>query len=127
MAGPTGFFDDAHVHIHVPEGATPKDGPSAGITIALALLSLARGQSVRKVAMTGELTLSGLVLPVGGIREKVIAARRGDITELILPERNRRDFDELPDYLRAGLNVHFASRFHQVPAYALGTEALPGA
>ena len=109
------FFDEAFVHLHVPEGATPKDGPSAGITIASALLSLARQQAPRAgLAMTGEITLTGHVLPVGGIREKVIAARRQGIHELILPEANRGDFEELPDYLRDGMTVHFAKHFRDV-------------
>ncbi len=113
-ADPT-FFDEAFVHLHVPEGATPKDGPSAGITMASALLSLARDQAPKKgVAMTGELTLTGQVLPIGGVREKVIAARRQKIHELILPEANRSHFDELPDYLKEGLTVHFARRFADV-------------
>ncbi len=108
-------FDNAFIHLHVPEGATPKDGPSAGITMATALLSLARNVRPRgPIAMTGELTLTGQVLPVGGIREKVIAARRVKIKELILPEDNRRDFDELPDHIRAGLTVHFASHYDEV-------------
>lgn len=113
-ADPT-FFDEAFVHLHVPEGATPKDGPSAGITMASALLSLARDQAPKKgVAMTGELTLTGQVLPIGGVREKVIAARRQKIFELILPEANRAHFDELPGYLKEGLTVHFARRFADV-------------
>jgi ATP-dependent Lon protease len=109
------FFDEAFVHMHVPEGATPKDGPSAGVTMASALLSLARDQAPKKgVAMTGELTLTGHVLPIGGVREKVIAARRQKITELILPEPNRGNFEELPEYLKQGLTVHFAKRFADV-------------
>ncbi len=109
------FFDTSMVHLHVPEGATPKDGPSAGITMATALISLARKERVKRpLAMTGELTLTGQVLPVGGIREKVIAARRIKIPELILPAANRRDFDELPDYLREGLEVHFARTYREV-------------
>jgi ATP-dependent Lon protease len=109
------FFDTSMVHLHVPEGATPKDGPSAGVTIATALISLARKERIRRpLAMTGELTLTGQVLPVGGIREKVIAARRAKIMELILPDANRRDFEELPDYLREGLNVHFARNYRDV-------------
>ncbi|MCS2608889.1 endopeptidase La [Halomonas dongshanensis] len=109
------FFDKAFVHLHVPEGATPKDGPSAGVTMTTALLSLAKGQAIgRPLAMTGELTLTGQVLPVGGIREKVIAARRSEIFEVILPEANRRDFDELPDYLKEGMTVHFAHRYKDV-------------
>lgn len=109
------FFDQAFVHMHVPEGATPKDGPSAGISMASALLSLARNQAPKKgVAMTGELTLTGLVLPIGGLREKVIAARRLKLYELIIPELNRGDFEELPDYLKEGLTMHFAKRFSDV-------------
>ncbi|MCD4862667.1 endopeptidase La [Pseudomonas sp. PLB05] len=113
--GDPSFFDQAFVHLHVPEGATPKDGPSAGVTMASALLSLARNQAPKKnVAMTGELTLTGQVLPIGGVREKVIAARRQKIGELILPEANRGDFEELPAYLKEGLTVHFAKRFADV-------------
>ena len=109
------FFDTSFVHLHIPEGATPKDGPSAGVTMATALLSLAKGQPVtRPLAMTGELSLTGQVLPVGGIREKVIAARRVGIHELILPQANKRDFDKLPDYIRAGLTVHFAHHYKDV-------------
>ena len=113
--GDPAWFRDAFVHLHVPEGATPKDGPSAGITMATALISLATGQPLkRKAAMTGELTLTGQVLPVGGIREKVIAARRAGIRELMLPEANRRDYNELPDYLRDKITVHFASHYNDV-------------
>ncbi len=109
------FFDAANIHLHVPEGATPKDGPSAGVTMATALLSLAKSKSVRQsLAMTGELTLTGQVLPVGGIREKVIAARRSGISTLILPAANRGDFEGLPAYLRKGITAHFAERFSDV-------------
>ncbi|UCE89738.1 MAG: endopeptidase La [Pseudomonadota bacterium] len=117
--GDSQFFDEAFVHLHVPEGATPKDGPSAGVTMATALLSLARQQKpLQPLAMTGELTLTGQVLPVGGIREKVIAARRAGIRRLILPEANRRDFDELPDHVRKGMTAHFAEHFSDVAAVA---------
>jgi len=110
------WFRDAFVHLHVPAGATPKDGPSAGITMAGALLSLARGRrAVRPLAMSGELTLSGRVLPVGGIREKTIAARRARVGELVLPAANRGDWDELPAHVRAGMTVHFVERFAEVP------------
>ncbi len=109
------YFENAFVHLHVPAGATPKDGPSAGITMASSLLSLAKGQAVDKImAMTGELTLTGQVLPVGGIREKVIAARRVKIYDLILPEANRRDFDDLPGYVREGVNVQFVKEYGEV-------------
>ncbi len=109
------FFDKAFVHLHVPDGATPKDGPSAGVTLATALLSLARGEAIKQpLAMTGELSLTGQVLPVGGIREKVIAAKRIGIKMLIIPEENKKDFDELPDYLKEGMNMHFAKHFDDV-------------
>ncbi len=108
------FFKTSFIHLHVPAGATPKDGPSAGITMASALLSLARNKPVRKIAMTGELTLTGQVFPVGGIREKVIAARRAGVRELILPEDNRSDYEEVPEHIRKGLKVHFASVFEDV-------------
>ncbi len=113
------YFEEAFIHLHVPEGATPKDGPSAGITMATALLSLARGAPPRSgLAMTGELTLTGHVLAVGGIREKLLAAKRAGIREVILPEANRRDYDELPEKLRKGLEAHFASEFAQVAEVA---------
>jgi len=108
------FFKDAFIHLHVPAGATPKDGPSAGITMASALLSLARGKPARKIAMTGELTLTGQVFPVGGIREKVIAARRAGIRELILPVDNQGDYEEIPAHVREGFTVHFATTFADV-------------
>ncbi|MET1080833.1 MAG: endopeptidase La [Pseudomonas sp.] len=115
FGGDANFFDQAFVHLHVPDGATPKDGPSAGITMASALLSLARNQAPKKnLAMTGELSLTGQVMPIGGVREKVIAARRQKIFELILPDANRGDFAELPDYLKDGITVHFAKRFADV-------------
>lgn len=121
LGAPPQFFDESMVHLHVPEGATPKDGPSAGVTMATALLSLARNERPRRpLAMTGELTLTGEVLPVGGIREKVIAAKRARIKELILPEPNRRDYEELPDYIRNGLIVHFASNYNDVFAVVFG-------
>lgn len=109
------LFEKALIHLHVPEGATPKDGPSAGIAMATALLSMARRESLpRPLAMTGELTLTGIVLPVGGIREKVIAAKRSGISELILPADNRKDFEELPEAVREGIKVHFAQNYADV-------------
>lgn len=115
LEGIESFFDDVFIHLHVPEGATPKDGPSAGITMATALLSLAKGKKIRRdMAMTGELTLTGRVLPVGGIREKIIGARRAGLKVLILPADNERDFDEMPDYLKKGLTVNFVSDFIEV-------------
>lgn len=110
-----GFFTSGLFHVHVPEGATPKDGPSAGVTVSTALLSLALNKAPRKnLAMTGEITLTGEILAVGGIREKIIAARRQSIKEILLPEANRGDFDELPDYLKKGLKVTFADHFDDI-------------
>ena len=115
------FFDNNFVHLHVPAGATPKDGPSAGITMALALYSLSQQQPIREsLAMTGELTLTGKVLPIGGVREKTIGARRVGIETLIFPKANQRDWDELPDYIREGVEVHFADYFEDVLAVAYG-------
>jgi ATP-dependent Lon protease len=109
------FFDNAMIHLHVPEGATPKDGPSAGITMATSLLSLAMNKPIkRNVGMTGELTLTGKVLPIGGVTEKIIACKRAGISEVILPIDNQRDFDEMPDYLKENLTVHFAAEYIDV-------------
>ena len=109
------FFDESYIHLHVPEGATPKDGPSAGVTMTTALISLARNQRIKQpLAMTGEITLTGQVLAVGGVREKVIAARRSKISTLFLPEACRRDFDELPDYLQKGFTVYFADHYSDI-------------
>ncbi len=108
------WFDKAFIHLHCPAGATPKDGPSAGITMASALLSLARNLPVRRIAMTGEITLTGEVFPIGGVREKLIAARRAGIKEIILPEDNRGEYEEVPEHVRKGLLIHFASRYEDV-------------
>lgn len=122
------FFDKSLVHLHVPEGATPKDGPSAGVTMATALLSIARREAPQQnIAMTGELTLTGQVLPVGGIREKVIAARRQKINQLILPEANRGDYDELPGYLKEGIAVSFAKHYSDVFQVCFGQQPKKGA
>ncbi|MBF0218208.1 MAG: endopeptidase La [Gammaproteobacteria bacterium] len=113
--GSEDFFDNAFVHLHIPEGATPKDGPSAGITMAVALLSLARRERITKaVAMTGELTLTGHIFPIGGVREKVIAARRSGVFELIFPNANRGDFEELPEHIRENITPHFVKHFRDV-------------
>lgn len=117
------YFDSAFIHLHVPEGATPKDGPSAGVTMATALISLATGRKIdRPLAMTGEITLTGKVLPVGGIREKVIASRRIGIRELVLPDDNQRDVDELPDYIREGMTFHFAKTYKDVYKLVFGNK-----
>ncbi|MBI2800128.1 MAG: endopeptidase La [Gammaproteobacteria bacterium] len=121
---PPAFFDDALVHLHVPEGATPKDGPSAGITMATALLSLARNQApTLQCAMTGELTLTGRVLPVGGIREKLIAAKRNGIKTVLLPGATRGDFDELPSHIKQGLTIHFVEHYREVAALVFAKPA----
>ena len=109
------YFDHHFVHLHVPAGATPKDGPSAGVTMTTALLSMITGQPVRKkLGMTGELTLTGRVLPIGGVKEKTIAARRAGLKVLVFPAENEKDFAELPEYLKEGLEVHFAQEYRDV-------------
>ena len=109
------FFDQHFIHLHVPAGATPKDGPSAGVTMATALVSMITGKRVKKkLGMTGELTLTGRVLPIGGLKEKAIAARRAGLKVLIFPEGNRNDFEDLPDYLKEGLEVHFVKTFNDI-------------
>ena len=109
------FIIFARFHLHVPEGATPKDGPSAGVTIVTALLSLAMDQPIRKdLAMTGELSLRGKVLPVGGIKEKVIAAKRSGVRTVILPADNRKDWDDLTDLIKAEVDIHFAENYDEV-------------
>jgi ATP-dependent Lon protease len=109
------FFEHSTVHIHIPEGATPKDGPSAGITMVTALLSLLLDQPIAPdLGMTGELTLTGKVLEVGGIREKLIAARRSGLKKLIFPKGNEKDFDELPDFLKKSVKVHFVDTYDEV-------------
>ena len=118
---PADYFDTRFVHLHVPAGATPKDGPSAGITMATALLSMLTGKPVRKkLGMTGELTLTGRVLPIGGVKEKTIAARRAGLQTLLFPEGNRKDYEELPDYLKEGLTVHFVRDYEDVYRLAFG-------
>jgi len=117
----SGNFDNIDIHMHVPEGATPKDGPSAGVTMTTAMLSLALGKPVKNdLAMTGEISLTGKVLPVGGIKEKTMAARRAGIKCIIFPAGNQRDFDEMPDYLKEGLEVHFADDYSTVYDVAFG-------
>jgi ATP-dependent Lon protease len=109
------LFKDAGVHIHVPAGAIPKDGPSAGITMATALASIYTGAAVRSdTAMTGEITLTGLVLPIGGVKEKVLAARRVDIRRVILPAGNEKDLRELPENIRAEMEFVFVERVEDV-------------
>lgn len=114
------LFHTSGVHIHVPAGAIPKDGPSAGVTIATALVSIYTGLPVRgDTAMTGEITLTGLVLPVGGIKEKVLAARRAGIHRIILPKENEKDLQELPDHIRADMEFIFADHIDDVISAAI--------
>ncbi len=109
------FFEKNQVHVHIPEGATPKDGPSAGITMVTSLLSLLRDEPVlNDLGMTGELTLTGKVLPIGGVKEKVIAAKRSGAKVLIFPKENQRDYDELPAYVKKGIKVHFVKNYEEV-------------
>lgn len=121
------FFEKTQVHIHIPEGATPKDGPSAGITMVTALLSLLLDTPVREnLGMTGELTLTGRVLPIGGVKEKVVAAKRSGLKTLIFPKQNLRDYEELPDYIRKGLKVYFVDHYDEVFSLAFPDEQKPG-
>jgi len=120
------FLDEAAVHLNVPEGAVPKDGPSAGVTMTSALMSLALRQPIRTdLAMTGELSLTGKVLKVGGIKEKVIAARRERVTTLIVPKQNHADFVELKEYLRAGITAHFVDHYDDVYKLAFEEGTVP--
>jgi ATP-dependent Lon protease len=121
------FSEDKDLHIHVPEGAIPKDGPSAGITMATALVSAVTDVPVRKdVAMTGEITLRGKVLPVGGIKHKLLAAYRADITEVILPKQNDKDLEEIPSEVRDELQFHLVESMDEVLSLALEHEPAPG-
>jgi ATP-dependent Lon protease len=109
------FFEQSEVHLHIPEGATPKDGPSAGVTMVTALISLLLQKPVLDdLGMTGELTLTGKVLPIGGVKEKLIASRRSGLSTLIFPKENMRDYDELPSYLKKGLKVYFVDHYDEI-------------
>ncbi len=117
---PDNLFEETDIHIHVPEGAIPKDGPSAGITLATALTSAVLGVPVRhEVAMSGEITLRGRILPIGGVREKVLAAQRSGIRSIILPKRNEKDLVEIPQTALDMLNMHFVEHMDEVLAIAL--------
>ncbi len=112
------IFKKNIIHLHVPAGATPKDGPSAGITMASAMLSLVTGKKLKnRLAMTGELSLIGNVLPVGGIKEKMIAAKRAKIKEIILPKENQKDLNEIPEYIKKGLTFHLVETMNDVVPY----------
>ena len=117
------YFDSTKLHLHVPAGSTPKDGPSAGCTMVTAMVSLATNKAVKpNLAMTGEVTLTGIVMPIGGVKEKTIAARRSGVTTILFPEGNRNDFSELSDDIKEGLEVHFVSTYEDVYKHALECE-----
>ena len=117
------LFDQWNIHIHVPEGATPKDGPSAGITIATSIASALTQRKVRKnTAMTGEITLRGKVLPVGGIKEKILAAKRAGITDIVICKDNKKDIDEIPAMYLNGIEFHYVENIQDVWKFALTNE-----
>lgn len=117
------IFNNWNIHIHVPEGATPKDGPSAGITIATSIASALTQRKVRKnTAMTGEITLRGKVLPVGGIKEKILAAKRAGITDIVMCQDNRKDIEEIPEIYRKGVEFHYVENVQDVWKFALTDE-----
>lgn len=119
------LFAKNDIHIHVPAGAIPKDGPSAGITMATALASILTGKPIRRdVAMTGEVTLRGRVLPIGGLKEKLLAARQAGMKKVILPARNEKDLEEIPKHVRRGLDLIFADRMEEVLTAALHGKAM---
>ncbi len=125
---PASALERRHLHVHVPAGAVPKDGPSAGVTMTTALVSLLTGRPVRSsVGMTGEVTLSGRVLPIGGVKQKVLAAHRAGLTEVVLPERNGPDIDDVPEHVREAMTFHLAAEVGQVLEAALEPAALPAA
>ena len=109
------FFENNMIHLHIPAGATPKDGPSAGITMASALLSLARNRKLRRnLAMTGELSLTGSILPIGGLKEKTIAARRNGVKKIIIPSQNEKDLEEIPDHIKKGISFTLVETMEEV-------------
>ena len=118
------MFEKSDIHVHVPAGATPKDGPSAGLAIFVALASLLTARPVRSdVAMTGEISLRGLVLPIGGVKEKVLAALRAGIGTVLLPKRNRRDLDDIPPEAREKLAIVWVEHVDEAIATALSAES----
>jgi ATP-dependent Lon protease len=127
LQAPGDFYGKHDIHIHVPAGATPKDGPSAGVTIATAIAGLFSGRRVRPgVAMTGEITLSGKVLPVGGIKEKVLAAHRAGLGMVILPKRNAKDLrEEVPEDVQARLKIELVTDVSEAVRLALEPAARP--
>ena len=119
------IFENWNIHIHVPEGATPKDGPSAGITIATSIASALTQRKVRKnTAMTGEITLRGKVLPVGGIKEKILAAKRAGITDIMMCRENEKDVNEIPAIYLKGVTFHYVENVQDVWDFALTQETV---
>jgi ATP-dependent Lon protease len=117
---PEGLMKGVEVHIHVPAGAVPKDGPSAGITMATALVSALSGRKIRReVAMTGELTLTGRVLPIGGVKEKILGGVRAGIQEIIIPAENEADLEDIPEEVADTLKIHLVQELDDVLAHAL--------
>jgi len=120
------LFTKNDIHVHVPEGATPKDGPSAGVGMVTSIVSVLTGIEVRKdVAMTGELTLRGRVLPIGGLKEKLLAALRGGIQTVLIPKDNEKDLAEIPDNVKKGLDVKPVSSVDEILSVALVSEVTP--
>jgi ATP-dependent Lon protease len=120
------FFERRDIHVHVPEGATPKDGPSAGIGMATAIVSMLTGIPVRRdIAMTGEVTLRGRVLPIGGLKEKLLAALRGGVKKVLIPEDNAKDLVDLPDSVKNGMEIVPVSRMEEVILHALVRQPTP--
>ncbi len=120
------FFEKSQVHIHIPEGATPKDGPSAGVTMVTSLLSLLRGEPVlQDLCMTGELTLTGRILPIGGVKEKVVAAKRSGLKTVIFPKENLRDVEELAPNMKKGLDIHFVEHYDEIFKIAFPDSEFP--
>ena len=113
------FSKKSEIHIHVPEGAIPKDGPSAGITMAIAIISAATGKKVRgDVAMTGEITLRGDILPIGGLKEKLLAAKRAGMNDVLVPIENMRDVTDISEEIKSGLNIHFIEHLTEAVEFA---------
>lgn len=123
---PVDALASKRIHVHVPAGAVPKDGPSAGVTIAAALASLLSGRPVRtEIGMTGEVSLTGRVLPIGGVKQKLLAAHRAGLTEVVLPRRNEPDLDDVPDSVLDDLTVHLVDNVAEVLELALRSSSAP--
>jgi ATP-dependent Lon protease len=125
---PEGALDDRELHVHVPAGAIPKDGPSAGVTMVTAIASLLTGRAVKStIGMTGEVTLQGRVLPIGGLKQKVLAAHAAGLTEVVVPERNAADLDDVPREIREQITFHIVGTVDEVLERALEPTVLAAA